>query len=178
MMEKRKITARDVAALALMLSMIFVFSAIESMLPPLPFHMRFGLSNVVTMYALFFIGGRQAFALAAMKSLFVLVTRGPVAGALSFSGGVLSLLVIAILASLWQDASYFLLSVAGALTHNLAQLGVASFLVSTNLMVIYLPVMIAAGIPAGSLTALLLRVVMPVFKNSSATMKRASRDVT
>jgi thiamine biosynthesis lipoprotein len=68
--------------LSLMLSLIFVLSIFEGMLPPLPFHMRFGLSNVVTMYALFFIGRRAAFTLAALKSAVVLLTRGPVAGLL------------------------------------------------------------------------------------------------
>jgi heptaprenyl diphosphate synthase len=150
--------------IALMLSMIFALSLIEQLLPPLPMHMRFGLSNTVTMYALFFIGRRSAFLLAALKSLFVLLTRGPIAGILSFSGGTASLLVIALLAFAYKDASYFLLSVAGAVTHNIVQIAAASWLVSTNLLLLYLPIMTAAGVMAGSLTAVLLRVVMPVFK--------------
>jgi heptaprenyl diphosphate synthase len=162
-MQTKNFTLREIATLSLMLSLIFVLSMLEGMLPPLPFHMRFGLSNVVTMYALFFIGRRAAFTLAAMKSLFVLLTRGPVAGLLSLSGGLLSLCVIALLASAWKDASYFLLSVAGAVTHNMAQLAAASWLASTNLLLFLFPVMVAAGVAAGSLTAVLLRVVMPLF---------------
>jgi heptaprenyl diphosphate synthase len=151
-----------------MLSMIFVLAAIEGLLPPLPMHMRFGLSNVVTMYALFFVGRRSAFALAAMKSVFVLLTRGPVACMLSFCGGMFSLLAIALIAAVMPGASYFILSIAGAVTHNLAQLAAASALVSTNLMLFYLPVMTAAAIPAGSVTALLLRAVIPALKSIGA----------
>jgi heptaprenyl diphosphate synthase len=160
----KNFTVRELTTLSLMLSMIFVLSILEGMFPPLPFHMRFGLSNVVTMYALFFMGKRSAFLLASMKSLFVLLTRGPVAGLLSLSGGVLSLAVIALLAGLWRNASYFLLSIAGAVTHNMAQLAVASWLASTNLLLLLFPVMTVAGIAAGSLTAMMLRVVMPLFK--------------
>ncbi|MDR1979051.1 MAG: Gx transporter family protein [Synergistaceae bacterium] len=165
-LKMKKFTLRETTTLALMLSMIFVLSIIEGMFPPLPFHMRFGLSNVVTMYALFFIGKRAAFTLAALKSLSILVMRGPIAGLLSLSGGVLSLLVIALLAAAWRSASYFLLSIAGAVTHNMTQLLVASWLTSTNLLLLLLPVMAVAGILAGSLTAVLLRVVMPLFKNA------------
>ncbi|MDR3231013.1 MAG: Gx transporter family protein [Synergistaceae bacterium] len=161
----KKFTALQITTLGLMLSMIFVLSTLEGALFPLPFHMRFGLSNVVTMYALFFMGKRAALTLTAMKSLSVLLTRGPIAGLLSLSGGMLSLLAIALLATAWRGASYFLLSVAGAVTHNMAQLAVASWLASTNLLFFLLPLMAGAGILAGSLTAVLLRVVMPLFKN-------------
>jgi heptaprenyl diphosphate synthase len=157
---------REITTLALMLSLISVLSLFEGMFPPLPFHMRFGLSNVVTMYALFFIGRRAAFTLAALKSLSVLLMRGPVAGFLSLSGGMLSLCAIALIAAAWKNASYFLLSVAGAVTHNMAQLAAASWLTSTNLLLFLFPVMAATGVLAGGLTAALLRVVMPLLKDS------------
>jgi heptaprenyl diphosphate synthase len=168
----KKFSVRDITTLALMLSMIVVLSVLEGMLPPLPFNMRFGLSNVVTMYALFFVGAGYAFILSALKSLFVFLMRGPVAGLMSASGGMTSLLVIALAAAMMPDASYLLLSVAGAITHNAAQLAVASMLASTNLMPALLPILIAAAIPAGALTASLLRVVMPILK---ATSKRDTR---
>jgi heptaprenyl diphosphate synthase len=130
------------------------------------------------MYALFFVGRRPAFMLAALKSAFVLLTRGPVASLLSLCGGIFSLLVIALLAAVKPGASYFILSIAGAVAHNLAQLAAASALVSTNLMLVYLPVMAAAAIPAGSLTALLLRAVMPVLKGIGAKGEKAGESRT
>jgi heptaprenyl diphosphate synthase len=160
----KKLATRKIAFYALMLSMIFALAIIEGLLPPLPMHMRFGLSNVVTMYAMFFVGRRPAFMLAAMKSVFVLLTRGPVACLLSFCGGIFSLLAIALLAAVKPGASYFILSVTGAVAHNLAQLAAASVLASTNLMFVFLPVMAAAAIPAGCITALLLRAVIPAIK--------------
>jgi heptaprenyl diphosphate synthase len=164
----KKFTVREITTLALMLSMIVVLSALEGMLPPLPFNMRFGLSNVVTMYAMFFAGMRPAFILAVLKSLFVFLMRGPVAGLMSASGGMLSLLAVALAAAMLPDASYLFISVVGAITHNMAQLAVASVIVSTNLMPALMPVLAAAGVPAGALTAALLRVVMPLFKTTSS----------
>jgi heptaprenyl diphosphate synthase len=170
----KKFSVRGIAAISLMLSLIFVLSLIEQSLPPLPMNMRFGLSNVVTMYALFFMGKRAAFLLAAQKSLFVLLMRGPVAGLLSFGGGVVSLLVIALLAFVWRGASYLILSVSGAVAHNAAQIAVASWLMSTNLMPVYLPVLTVLGVLAGSLTAVLLRVVMPLFSGVQIKNARVS----
>jgi heptaprenyl diphosphate synthase len=170
----KSFSLREITALSLMLSLIFVLSIFEGMLPPLPFHMRFGLSNVVTMYALFFVGRRAAFTLAALKSAAVLLTRGPVAGLLSLSGGLLSLCAIALLAAAWKGASYYLLSVAGAVTHNMAQLAAASWLASTNLLFFLLPVMVIAGVIAGSLTAVLLRLVMPLFEAARSPQKTAA----
>ena len=164
-LKMKLLTVRELTMLALMLSLIFVLSVFESVLLPMPFHMRFGLSNVVTMYVLFFMGKRSAFTLAGLKSLSVFLMRGPIAGLLSLSGGMLSLFVIALLAAVSQHASYFLLSVTGAVTHNLTQLAAASWLVSTNLFFFMLPIMVGTGIVAGSLTAVLLRCVMPLFKN-------------
>jgi heptaprenyl diphosphate synthase len=170
----KKFSVRDITTLALMLSIIAVLSVLEGMLPPLPFNMRFGLSNVVTMYALFFAGTRSAFILSALKSLLVFLMRGPVAGLMSASGGMMSLLVIAFLAAMMPDASYLFISVAGAITHHAAQLVVASVLASANLMPALLPILAAAGIPAGALTASLLRVVMPILKTTSQQDTRLS----
>jgi heptaprenyl diphosphate synthase len=164
----KRLATREIAYYSLMLSMICALAAIEGLLPPLPMNMRFGLSNVVTMYALFFVGKRPAFMLAAMKSVFVLMTRGPVACLLSFCGGIFSLCAIALLAAIKPGASYFILSVTGAAAHNLAQIAAASVLVSTNLMLVYLPIMTAAAIPAGSVTALLFRAVTPALKSVGA----------
>ena len=54
---------------------------IPGMLPGI----RLGLSNLVTMYCLFFLGKGAGYTMAVMKSLFVLLTRGFVAGLLSLS---------------------------------------------------------------------------------------------
>jgi len=160
----KNFTVREITRMSLMLSAILALGAVEQMFVPLPLNMRFGLSNAVTMYALFFIGRKPAFTLAALKSLFALLMRGPVAGALSLGGGMFSLCVIALLAAVWRNASYFVLSVSGAAAHNVAQIAVASWLVSTNLMPVYLPILTVMGVAAGSLTAVLLRAAMPVFR--------------
>jgi len=99
--------------------------------------------------------------MSAFKSFFVLLTRGVTAGMLSFSGGVSSVIVMIIVMTLTRKkASYLILSIAGAVTHNVAQIIVASLLTQTSLIVYYMPVLIVSGVMAGSATSVILKVFM------------------
>ena len=67
---------------ALTMALSFAESAIAPMLGLMP-GVKIGLANIVVMYALFFMGAKQALSLALLKSFFVMLTRGVVAGFLS-----------------------------------------------------------------------------------------------
>lgn len=166
-MENIRGRTKKLAVLAMMLALITVVSALEHMLPPLPLlppHMRLGLSNVVTMYTLFFLGSGSAVALAFLKSLFVFLMRGATAGFLSLCGGMLSICVIILLATVTRErGSYLFLSAAGALAHNTGQMLAASVVLQTDIVFYYLPVLMVSGILLGCLSGTVLRIVMPVF---------------
>ena len=59
-----------------------------------------------------------------------------------------------------KKASYLILSVAGAVSHNVAQIVIASLLTRTMLIAAYLPVLIISGIAAGSVTSVILGVFL------------------
>ena len=153
-----------------MLAVIMALSWFEHTLPPLPLlppGVKLGLSNIVTMYCVFFVGWREALALAFLKSCFIFIIRGLTAGALSLCGGIVSVLVIIILSAIFKDKiSYLVISIFGAIAHNLGQLSVVPlFLGQTFSVVYYTPILIVSGIIMGSLTGALLKAVMPLFKN-------------
>ena len=150
--------------MALMLAVSIVLSVFESLLPPLPFAppgIRLGLANVATMYVLFFVGKKKAILLIVLKSVFIILIRGPLAGALSMTGGLLSVLVIILLLLVSKKSSYILLSSAGAIAHNFGQIAAASLILSTNLLVFYWPLIIIFGVVLGSITGKVLEVVIP-----------------
>ena len=171
---------KKIAFLAMMLAMITVLSMLEHMLPPLPFlppNVRLGLSNIITMYALFFLGKGSAFLLAVLKSVFILLTRGLTAGFLSFSGGILALLCIILLSAVFRHhVSYLALSVCGAIAHNTGQMLAASIITNTNLLLFYLPVMIFFGVVMGCVTGTLLKAVMPMFGHILKSAKSEKED--
>jgi len=152
---------RRIAFLGIMLAMIIMLSLFEQTLPPLPFlppYLKFGLSNIVTMYCLFYIGKKEAVLLNALKSLFVFITRGPVAALLSLSGGLLSVIVLIILIYITRDRiSYMMTGVFGAIFHNIGQLIAYTLFLNTGFTLYYLPVLTVYGVVLGALTGTLLK---------------------
>ena len=165
-------SVRRVVFLGTMFALAIALSWAESLIPPLPFlppGVKLGLSNVVTMYCLFFIGWREAAVIVLLKALFSFIARGATAGLLSCAGGLLSVLALCICLLLFrQRISYTALSVTGAVCHNLGQLAAATFLVDTPLSLVYLPILILSGICMGAVTGLLLRAVLPFLQAASA----------
>ena len=152
---------------AILFSVAIVLSIIEAMLPtPLPIPgVKFGLSNIVVMYALFFLRKQEAFFIAILKGLFVGLTRGVIASLLSISGGVSSIIVMLFFMKLAKEkGSLFLYSMFGALAHNLGQFAVISVIYTSISIWYYLPILAIAGMVAGVVTAILLSVIMPALK--------------
>lgn len=160
----RNTKTRQVALSGLLFALAMALSFIESSITPLlgliP-GVKIGLANIVVMYALFFMGFPQALTLTVLKALFVGLTRGPVAGLLSLSGGLLSVLVMFLLYKLPRRPTYFILSVCGALAHNVGQLIAASFLLSSALALTYAPIMILCGLGMGLVTSSSLAALLP-----------------
>ena len=125
---------------------------------------KFGLSNIAVMYALFFLGKKEAFTIAVLKAFFVFLTRGFVAALLSLCGGMLSIVVMAFLIYIFRDKiSYLLLSISGAVFHNIGQFIAISFIYANIYLWVYLPVLLISGVFAGIATATLLRFILPAF---------------
>ena len=145
-------------ALAMALSFIEGTLVIPGLLPG----MKLGLANIVVMYALFFMGPKQAFVLDVLKAFFVFLVSGWTAGFLSLCGGLLSLLVMWLLYYHCPlRPTWFILSVCGALAHNIGQLLGASVILSTAVSLYYAPIMLVLGLVMGMLTSVTLRAMLP-----------------
>ena len=154
---------KQVALSGLLFALAMALSFIEGSItfPCLLPGMKLGLSNVVVMYALFFMNVRQALILDLLKAVFVFLVSGPTAGFLSLCGGLLSLLVMWGLYSLPARPTWFILSVSGALAHNMGQLAGACFVVGTALTLYYAPVLLVMGLVMGAVTSMTLRAILP-----------------
>ena len=137
-------------ALAMALSFIEGTLVIPGLLPG----MKLGLANIVVMYALFFMGPKQALVLDVLKAFFVFLVSGWTAGFLSLCGGLLYY-------HCPLRPTWFILSVCGALAHNIGQLLGASVILSTAVSLYYAPVMLVLGLVMGMLTSVTLRAMLP-----------------
>ena len=139
---------RHIALSGLLFALAMALSFIEGSLviPGLLPGMKLGLANIVVMYALFFMGVKQALVLDVLKALFVFLVSGFTAGFLSLCGGL---------------PTWFILSVCGALAHNVGQLLGAGVIISSSLSLYYAPVMLVLGLVMGALTSITLKALLP-----------------
>ena len=90
------------------------------------------------------------------------MVSGWTAGFLSLCGGLLSLLVMWLLYYHCPlRPTWFILSVCGALAHNIGQLLGAGLILSSAMSLYYAPVMLVLGLVMGALTSLTLRAILP-----------------
>ena len=149
----------EIALSGLLFALAMALSFLEGTLviPGLAPGMKLGLANIVVMYALFFMG-----VLDLLKALFVFLVSGGTAGFLSLCGGLLSLLVMWVLYyKLPFQPTWFILSVCGALAHNIGQLLGAGLILSSAMSLYYAPVMLVLGLIMGALTSLTLKAILP-----------------
>ena len=78
---KRSKKTEQLVLTALLFALAIVFAMIENDLPSIPVPgVRIGLSNIIVMYDLFFLGAKKQYAISVLKALFYLITRGMIAG--------------------------------------------------------------------------------------------------
>lgn len=144
---------RKMIYISLLIAMSLVLHIFEGMIP-VPFitpGTKLGLANIITVIALYTLSYKEAFLVLFLRILLSVMFGGSVSRLLySLSGGVLSYIFMVITKSLGKDkVSIIGVSCVGAVFHNIGQLFVASLIVETMSVMLYLPVMSVAGIGTG-----------------------------
>ena len=141
--------------LALLTATAMILSYVESLLPSFGIPgVKIGLANIAVIFTLFRLGWKEGIAVSLVRVLLVtLLFSSPAALAYSAAGAVLSLVVMALLRRI-QVFSTVGVSVAGGVAHNAGQILVAMWLLETDTLIYYLPVLVVAGVAGGILTGL------------------------
>lgn len=151
-MDKTRRLARGalLTALALGLSYMERFIPLQ-MLVPLP-GIKLGLANLVTLFALYFLGSRTALQILWVRCLLgSLFGCGITAFFFSITGGLLALAVM-VLARRLPFLSIYGVSVCGAAAHHVGQILVAAVLLRSGYVFAYLPFLLLVAIGTGFLT--------------------------
>ena len=151
-MKTKKLTT--LALLSAIALMIFV---LEAQLPaPIPVPgVKLGLANIVTVFAVFAIGGGDAAAVLAVRIFLGAVFAGNFSTILySAAGGALAILTTIGLKRILTQRQLWVAGACGAVAHSVGQMAAAIWISGTPGLVIYLPVMIACGIVTGLFTGL------------------------
>ncbi len=142
---------RRMARYALLTSLAMVLSWLESMVPVSAAApgVKLGLTNLVVIFALYRMGLRAAAAISLARVGLVSMTFGNAYSfAYSLAGAALSLAVMALLRRTGRF-SILGVSVAGGVSHNIAQILVAVAALGTGRLAWYLPALLVSGVAAG-----------------------------
>lgn len=147
---------RKLTLCAVMVSLALALSWFERFIPlqmvvPLP-GIKLGLANIVTLVALYLLGGRSAYAILAVRCLMGSIFAGSVTSfVFSITGGTLAM--IAMMAAMRAPfLSVYGVSILGAAAHNIGQI-IASMAVMQSVYIgAYLPYLLIVAIFTGFAT--------------------------
>lgn len=139
--------------LSVLVSVGLALSVLESAIPlPIAFPgARLGLSNMVVLITLVVFGFKDGITVAMLKSAVLMLVTGSVSSFIySFSGAVLSCIAMYIGYRFFSKIfSLIGVSILGALSHNFAQISVATIIMSNLKIYTYLPFLMLISIFSG-----------------------------
>lgn len=154
---KKLCLAAILAAVALIL---FVVEAQFPSLTSVP-GVKLGLSNIVTVFSLYALGPLFSLALLLTRIFLGALVTGQVS-ALPYSlfGGLLAFALCAPLSRLFPLKQLWIVSILGAIAHNLGQLLAAVWVTATPALWGYLPLLILAALFSGLFTGLAAQLLL------------------
>lgn len=148
---------KDLTRMALLTAIALTIFMVELQLPglaPVP-GIKLGLSNIVTVWAVFTLGPGKAAAILFCRVFLGAVFSGQMSTILySGAGGACAIAVTILARKILTKKQIWIAGVLGSIAHCIGQMAMAVLLTSTPGLVAYLPYMILVGIFTGAFTGL------------------------
>lgn len=167
---ERMSKSKQIALYAVLIALALALSYTERFIPlqmlvPMP-GVKLGLANIVTLIALYLLGGKAAFMVLIPRCIMGAIFGGGISGLLfSLGGGILAMASMA-LAKRIAAFSVYGVSLVGAAAHNIGQILAAMVMMRSVHIGAYLPwllvVCLFTGLAIGGMCAGVLRVLRPV----------------
>ena len=147
---------RRLTRCAVLTALALAISVCEGLVPlsiliPLP-GLRLGLANLVTVYALCRLSGREALGILVSRCLLGAIVGGNLTAlAFSLTGGVLAFLTMWLLLHV-PGLSLFGVCIAGAAAHNTGQILAAMAVLASPAIAVYLAPLLLASLLTGAVT--------------------------
>ena len=148
---------KKLTRMALLTAAALTIFMVEAQIPPIvPIPgVKLGLSNIVTVFAVFQMGPREAAAILAARIFLGAVFSGNMATIFySAGGGLLSILLTIGLKHILTVRQIWVAGILGAIAHSVGQILVAVLLTGTPGLFINLPIMIVCSSVTGLFTGL------------------------
>ena len=148
---------KKLTVMALLCAIALTIFMIEAQIPPLvPVPgVKLGLSNIVTVFAVFVLGPLEAAVILFGRIFLGAVFAGNFSSILySASGGLLAILVTIGLRRILSTRQLWVAGCLGAVAHSVGQMTAAVLVMGTVSIAVYLPIMIICSIVTGIFTGL------------------------
>ena len=146
-MRDSRTASRKIALCAMLMALAMIFSYVEVLIPinlGVP-GIKLGIANLVVVVGLFFFPAGEVLMISVARILLMGYLFGNGMSILySLAGGLLSFLVMFLLKHI-KGFSITGVSIAGGVTHNVAQICVAALVVQNRKLFYYLPALLVAG---------------------------------
>lgn len=146
-----RISTKKIALCGVLTALAMIFSYIESVIPvPIPVPgIKLGVANIAVITILYVLGVKEAIVINLLRIVLTSLLFGNVNSFLfSISGAALSLTIMIIMKKL-AFFSCIGVSVCGGVMHNIGQIIAAVFIMGSEAIVFYLPVLIVSGVFTG-----------------------------
>lgn len=145
---------KKLAASGLLTALALVIFIVEAQIPmPIP-GVKLGLANIITVSAVFLLGGKDACAILLARILLGSLFSGASTLPYSLCGGIVSIVTVLLVRRIVRNRQIWVICVLAGITHNLGQMAMAALITQTPSILIYLPVLILSGIVTGVFTGL------------------------
>ena len=171
-MNTKKITVLGMLTAAALI--IFIAEAQLPPLAPIP-GIKLGLANIVTLVTLLYFGRREAFAVLIMRIILGSIYAGGLFGFFySLTGGMLCFAAEAILVGVLAKNKLWVISVIGAIFHNVGQILAAVVLTNTSAVLWYLPVLIISAVITGAFNGVCAQLLLKhrIFEKKETSQKQ------
>ena len=140
--------AYNLSLLSVAVATAMILSFIESRLPtfvPIP-GIKLGLANIAVIFAIYKLGWKEAIAVSLVRvCLSAMLFGSAVSFIYSLTGAVVSFAVMLLLKTVIRMHTVGV-SIAGGVAHNIGQIVAASVILSTDVVVYYMPYLIISGV--------------------------------
>ena len=152
-----RVKIRKLTLMALLTAIALTIFMIEAQIPalvPIP-GVKLGLANIVTVFAVFVLGPKEAAMILICRVFLGAVFAGNFSTIFySAAGGACAVAVTIGLRKILTMKQLWVAGALGAITHSIGQMAMAIVLTGTVGLIVYLPVMIACSIITGVFTGL------------------------
>lgn len=154
---------KKLTVMALLTAIALTIFMVEAQIPalvPIP-GIKLGLSNIITVFAVFSLGPGEAAAI-----LFARIFLGAVFGGnfstilYSGAGGACAIIVTIVLRRILTKKQLWVAGALGAIGHSVGQMAMAVLLTATPGLLVYLPVMILCSVISGTFTGLCAQILV------------------